>query len=440
MLRSRRTYRQSQSVVIDRIEMRRARVLFRARSAVTSPSHVLTGPSAVMKLVLVALLLTAGSATTLAQDAATPEPAGIDEVQPAPASIGADIPATYFGPPPSEVDKNLVGPVELLRAGEIDMEAGTITLPLYQGRMADGTPVWYVLTDTTDQANAEALGLNHSAKLAYADVEGAVRTGHLEQDLTLTFEEGTVDFAPEMVLTPGGGDAPFPPSVAEPGSIGDDAYSPLVKIENAGGHIYNAPIIAFGNTAEELTFCDGDPDHSLVHDRVVSICPEEQTVTFQMVVGFSFARPVFYMSFEASDPMVATLEMATFAPAMSNIQVGFDDGAFSAVERLFVTANGPTGADNPQRQGLNSTLLGEGTGPLNVFGGVPTIALDYSPMWDLNLGIWTQEAIDAGYQSRMIDEFQYLGMAEQGHITGMPGAPFGSTGIIVNCPIVARLL
>ncbi len=163
-------------------------------------------------------------------------------------------------------------------------------------------------------------------------------------------------------------------------------------------------------------------------------------MTIEMVVGFSFARPVFYVSFDASDKMVATLEKSTFAPAMSNVQVGFDDGAFSAVERLFVTANGPTGTDNPQRQGLNSALLGEGTGPLNVFGGVPTIALDYSPLWDLNLGIWSQEAIDAGYRSRMIDEFQYLAMAQGGHIAGMEGGPFGSTGFIINCPIVARLL
>lgn len=396
--------------------------------------------SVALRILLVAVFLVTGSVTGLAQDEATPEPAGIDEVQPAPASIGADIPSTYFGPPPSEVDKNLVGPVDLLRSGEIDMEAGTITLPLYEGRMSDGTPVWYVLTDTTDEANAEALGLNHSAKLAYADVEGAVRTAVLEQDLTVTFEQGTVDFAPEHQLTPGEGEAAFPPTTAEPGSVGDDAYSPLVKIENAGGHIYNAPIIAFGNTADEIAFCDGNPDHGLVHDRVVSICPEEQTVTVKLVVGFSFARPVFYVSFNASDPVVATLESSTFAPAMNNIQVGADDGAFSAVERLFVTANGPTGADNPQRQGLNSALLGEGTGPLNLFGGVPTIALDYSPMWDLNLGIWTPEAIEAGYRSRMIDEFQFLAMVQGGHISGMDGGPFGSTGFIVNCPIVARLL
>ncbi len=400
----------------------------------------LKGPSSLLSLALVALVLASSALTAFAQGDATPAPAGIDEIQPAPASIGADVPLTYFGPPPSEVDKNLVGPVDLLRSGEIDMEAGTITLPLYQGRMADDTPVWYILTDTTDQGNAEALGLNHSAKLAYADVEGAVRTGTLEQDLTLTFDQGTVDFAPEHLLTPGEGENAFPPADFAPGSVGDADYSPLVKIENAGGHIYNAPVVAFGNEAEDIAFCDGDPDYSLVHDRVVSICPEEQTVTIELVVGFSFARPVFYVSFEASDPMVATLEFATHAPALSNIQVGFDDGAFSAVERLFVTANGPTGADNPQRQGLNSAIAGEGTGPLNVFGGVPTIALDYSPLWDLNLGVWSQEAIDAGYRSRMIDEFQYLAMAQGGHITGPDGAPFGSTGFIINCPIVARLL
>ncbi|MDQ3692706.1 MAG: hypothetical protein M3464_03665 [Chloroflexota bacterium] len=395
--------------------------------------------SALVSILLGLMIVLGGIPAVFAQDA-TPEPAGLDEVAPAPASIGTDIPLTYFGPPPSEVQKELVGPVELLRAGEIDMEAGTVTLPLYRGQMADGTAVWYVLTDTTDHANADALGLNHSAKLAYANVEGGVRTATLENDLTLTFDGGTVDFSPELIVSPGTGENAFPPILAEPGSVGDDAYSPLVLIENAGGHIYNAPIIAFGNEADEIAFCDGDVDHGLVHDRVTAICPDEMTVTFSMVIGFSFARPVFYMSFEASDPLVATLEQATFAPALANIQVGFDDGAFSAIERLFVTANGPTGADNPQRQGLNSALMGEGTGPLNVFGGVPTIALDYSPLWDLNLGVWTDEAIELGYRSRLIDEFQILGLAERGFLTGPDGAPYGSTGFIVNCPIVARLL
>ena len=370
----------------------------------------------------------------------TPEAGLGDDVQPAPPSIGTDIPLTYFGPPPSTFQKELVGPLRLMRQGELDQEAGTITIPLYKGQLTDGRSVWYILTDTTDEANANGLGLLHSAKLAYADVPGAVREATLEQDLTVTFEKGTVDFSPEMVLEPGEGENPFPPAVAEPGAVGDADYTPLMRLTNAGGHIYNAPIVAFDVEPGEISFCDGDVDHSLVHDKALAICPEEMTVTMELIPGVSFARPILYMSVDASDPMVATIEGVTFAPALSNVRVGFDDGAFSAVERLFVTANGPTGADNPQRQGLNSALMEEGRGPFNLFGGVPTIALDYSPLWDLNLGEWTDEAIENGYRSRMIDEFQYLAMVQQGHITGPDGAAFGSSGAIVNCPVVFRFL
>lgn len=237
------------------------------------------GPSSFLSLALVALVLASSALTALAQSDASPAPAGIDEIEPAPASIGADVPPTYFGPPPSEVDKNLVGPVELLRSGEIDMEAGTITLPLYRGQLTDGTPVWYNLTDTTDLANARALGLNHSAKLAYAEVEGAVRTGTLEWDLSVTFGRGMVDVAPELTVEPDEGENAFPTSVAQPGSIGDAAYAPLVRIDNAGGHFSNAPIITFGSRAEEPALCADKPDHALVNDRVDSICSDEQPVT-----------------------------------------------------------------------------------------------------------------------------------------------------------------
>ncbi|MDQ3513157.1 MAG: hypothetical protein M3462_05740, partial [Chloroflexota bacterium] len=340
----------------------------------------------------VVFMLVFAAFPALAQDG-TPAPS--DEVQPPPSNVGTEIGITYQGPAPSGFKKELVGPVELLRAADVDLETFTFTLPLYRGEMTDDTPVWYILTDTTDEGNANALGLNHSPKLAYANVEGGVRTATLAQDLTLIFDQGTVDFGPERQIEPGEGDAPFPPSVAEPGSVGDDDYSPLVRIENAGGHIYNAPILAMGVEAEDLqAFCEDDPDFSVVHDRVVSICPDEAIVTLKAVAGFSFARPVVYVSFEASDPMAATMEQSTFAPALANIQVGFDDGAFSAVERLFSFANGPTGVGNPQRQGFASVLSGESTEPLNVFGGVPTIALDYSPLWDMNLGVWTDEAIE----------------------------------------------
>ena len=137
--------------------------------------------------------------------------------------------------------------------------------------------------------------------------------------------------------------------------------------------------------------------------------------------------------------MPAALEGATYAPGLEDVPVGRDDSAFSAVERIFLFTNGPTGTDNPQRQGLDSALS-DGRGPLNVLGGIPTVATDYSPLWDLNVGEWTQEAIDLGYRSRLTEEFAILGFVQRGWITGPGGAAYGSSGFIVNCPIVFRFL
>jgi hypothetical protein len=101
------------------------------------------------------------------------------DVEPAPASIGADIPLTYFGPTPSQVQRELIGPYQLLKSGPIDLDAGTITLPLYEGQMSSGEKVWYILTDTTDKGNADALGLNWSPKLSYAAVGRGARQATL---------------------------------------------------------------------------------------------------------------------------------------------------------------------------------------------------------------------------------------------------------------------
>ncbi|MGI8661140.1 MAG: hypothetical protein ACR2LH_08950, partial [Thermoleophilaceae bacterium] len=391
-----------------------------------------TANASVFAGVLAAALFAALAPTALAQQQGAPPPA----------ATGSDVPTTYFGPPASEIDRELVGPVQLLRSGKLDRKRGTIRLPIYLGHMRDGRNVWYILTDTTDRDNAEALGLNHSAKLAYSQIGSAVRSGELDRRAGLVFDAGTVDFRPGRTLQAGPKDKPFPPAVAVPGSTADAAYSPLVRISNAGGQIYNAPVIAFDKSAAEIRACSGNVNHSLVHDRVQKICPGANgggTVTIKLTTIFSFGRPAQYMSMEASDPMVATLDKGTFAPALADVPVGRDDGAFSAIERLFVMINGPTGRRNPQRQGLNSALL-DHLDPLHVIGGIPTIALDYSPMWDINLGQWTPNAVKSGYRSRLIDEFQLLGFVRRGFITGPGGARYGSVGIRVNCPIVHRFL
>jgi hypothetical protein len=363
-----------------------------------------------------------------------------DDAAPAPPSIGADIPLTYFGPAPSSVQRELIGPYQLVTAGTIDHDAATITLPLYLGQMTTGESVWYVITDTDDEANAAALGLNFSSKLTYADVGNAVRPAVLEADQSVTFSRGTVDFSPELSLTPGEAPNYFPPAAFQPGAIGDAGYSPLMKLTNAGGYIYNAPMVAYNVDADTLNqFCEGSPDRSIVHDKVVSICPEEGTVTLSLTLGFSFARPVWYLSMDASVDLAAAMEVVTLAPGLADIPVGGDDSFVSAVERIFPVVNGPTGVDNPQRQGFNSALAGEG-GPLNTLGGIPTIATDYSPLWDLNPVVWTQEAIDLGYRSRVTEEFFILGLVQDGWLTGLDGGEFGSVGIIVNCPVVFRFL
>ncbi len=199
-------------------------------------------------------------------------------------------------------------------------------------------------------------------------------------------------------------------------------------------------MLAFNVSAEKLNqFCDGNPDYSIVHDKVVKICPRDKTVTVLLTAGFSFAKPVLYVSTDTNSPLTATAEAATFAPGLEDIQGGGDDSLFGPVERIFVFVNGPTGKDNPQRQGLNSALS-DGVTPLNVLGGIPTVATDYSPIWDLNPAVWTQKAIDMGYRSRLTEEFAILGFVQKGWIVGLNGKPFGSAGLVVNCPIVYRFL
>ena len=366
------------------------------------------------------------------------------EINPSPASIGADVPVTYFGPPPSSVEPELVGPVQLLKSGTVDMAAGTVTLPLYRGQMRDGRNVWYVLTDTDDHGNADALGLNFSSKLSFANACDSARHAVQQEDGSLTFDRGTVDFSPERSLTPGDAPSPFPPKAHQPGAIGDADYTPVVKVDNAGGRIYNAPIVAFDVAADALSVsCDGNPTQKKVHDKVVRICPRDGTVTLTLTSGFSFSKPVFYLSMEANDSVAATLEAATLAPGLLHVTTGGDDTFTSAVERLFLFTNGPqnlTAAEiNPQRQGLFSAIV-DGRGPLNVLGGIPTVATDYSPLWDVNVGEWTADAVAKGFRSRMTDEFTILGMVARGYLTAPGGKPYGSSGIIVNCPIVQRLL
>jgi hypothetical protein len=358
---------------------------------------------------------------------------------PAPPSVGASVPLSYFGPPPSTTNPSLVGPVQLLSSGKVDAAHGTITIPLYKGLLA-GTkkPIWYILTDVDNAGVAAELGLNFSTKLTFASL--AARTGNLDANGNIVFDKGTVNFSPKRNIVPGPAGAEFPPKSFAPGSVGDANYSPFVRIVNAADVIYNAPMVAFDVDASQINFPNGNVDYSKVHDQVVAIDPINMTVTLNLINGFSFGRPVWYLSMDASIPLAAAIEHNTYAPLMAKLLLGHDDSFASPIERIFIATNGPESGscNNPLRQGLSADLA-DGFRPNNVLGGIPTIALDYSPAWDAQLFTWTNDAIDRGYRGQLREEFQILNFVKDGLITGPGGAPFGSSGFSINCPIVQRL-
>jgi hypothetical protein len=143
---------------------------------------------------------------------------------------------------------------------------------------------------------------------------------------------------------------------------------------------------------------------------------------------------------DASIPLAAAIEHNTFAPLMQKLVLGRDDSFSSPVERIFIATNGPEehGCNNPLRQGLSADLA-DGHRPNNTLGGIPTIALDYSPAWDANLYEWTPDAISSGYRGQLREEFNILTFVLDGLLTGPAGTPFGSAGFSINCPIVQRL-
>ena len=366
----------------------------------------------------------------------------LSEIRPAPRSIYPDQKVVTAEPAPSDVNDAFLGPVLLMKSARVDLEAGTVTLPLRRGRLASGETVWSILTDTTDENLSKLHGVPYSPKLAYGLTGKAVRQAHIEKDGTIVFASGRVDFSPRWNIVPGSAPNFFPPKTAQPGSIGDADYSPLVRFDNGKNAVFNMPMVAFNVSEQKLdTMCNGNVDHALVHDKVVSICPRDGTVTIKMTLGYTFGKPIFYISTEANDKTVATLETATYTPALSDLPFALEDASpGEAAERLYTFVNGPTGIGNPFRQGIDSALSDAGShGPLNVLGGIPTINLDYSPMWRVFPVKWTDEAIRKGYRTRMTDAIAIEDAGERGIIESIAGGPPRPVGFVVNCPVVYRV-
>ena len=312
----------------------------------------------------------------------------------------------------------------------------TVTLPFYKGIGPSGNPTYYIITEAANFYVAKLLGVNFSPKLVFGrDTEGAQNVT-LENGM-IKFK-GDVDFSPERVLLPGPDPMTFPPSVAKPGAVGDAEYSPVIVMPS--GSVLSASIIA---------------NSTGTHDHLVSINYTKGTVVFEMLDGFQGGAQVFYhLVTESSDMGAATIERGVYTPRLANLpefgqSFPTDESALLGFAPL---ANGETGFNSPNRQGLNSTILdGNLADPINVFPIDPDNKKkydnNYSPMWDAHIYMWTPQAIQAGKRVRVKSLEQLTQLVKEGSVTDIPdntGQPNGyiaglkPTRVIINCPVIAQ--
>ena len=366
---------------------------------------------------------------------------------------------------------------------QVDLSKETVRLPLYKGIAYKGTPqqetVWYVLLDASDQGLAHDLGVNYAPKLANIAIgdPAAVQKVTLESPTpdqnkfgqAVVDFQGAPDFSPTRIATPGPNG--FPLANFQPGAVAGPGYSPFIRIKGSNV-VYNAPIVATGDGPSfDVTH------HTNTGDRVLGIHlagPQPQGqyqdnwVDLLFVKGFDAGQPILYLSTDAGQPLTSVLERSTYVPALDQAAYnGGDDFLGSARERLFGFINGQTGHDNPNAQGFenlvkdghasedasagNTALINDlrnGGDLLNVFGDFPTLsdprhADAYSPLWDAQLGLWTDKAVKEGLNTRQIDENQVFNLAASrpdlltgvNPATGQP-APYGASGVDINCAVI----
>src|SRR2546429_1965269 len=364
---------------------------------------------------------------------------------------------------------------------QVDLSQETVRLPLYKGE-AYGKTAWFILLDASDVGLAHDLGVNYAPKLANIGIgcPACVQTVTLDSPTparnpfgpALVHFQGATDFSPTRIAVPGPNG--FPLAKFQPGAVAGPGYSPFIQI--AGSPVvYNAPIVATGDGPFDVVHHTNTGDRVLGIHIAPSTSPSgqflESYVDLLFVKGFDAGQPILYLSTDAGQPLTSVLERSTYVPALDKAAYnGGDDFLGSARERLFGFVNGQTGADNQEAQGFvhlvkdghasedasarNTALidaLRNGGGLPNVVGDLPTLsdpphADALRPLWDAQLGLWTQKAIDAGLNKRQIDETVVFNLAatRPDVLTGVDPAsgqpaPYGSVGVDINCGSSAGL-
>ncbi len=347
-------------------------------------------------------------------------------------------------------EENLV----LESAVAVNLSKDFATLPLHKGNV-DGETVWFVITDTSDEAIADELGLNFAPKLSNITTGCPLCAQQVESESQILGEsevtfEGKPDFSPKRILEPG--PAFFPPQLAQPGALADAKYSPFVRVKGSDV-VYNAPIVAVGDEPFDAT------THANTHDRLLAIDPEEMTVDMGLIRGSANGKDIVYLNFDASNSVTATLERSIFVPNLA--LSSFPNGSTrqdSARAEIFTFVNGPVGQESPPAQGIRHLIrdglsaqelnlentelleaLRNGGDLENVFEFHPTLedpalAEAYTPLWDLNVGVWSDAAVAEGRNVALRDANEIRAVAATGELTSPGGLPLASANEVINCP------
>lgn len=303
-----------------------------------------------------------------------------------------------------------------------DAEKGSATLPLFTGTGPKGDQVSYIVTESSDEADAKRRGVNFAPKL-----KNALGTKAIQQvtgsDGALSFP-ATVDFRPTRVVKPG--KQGFPPLKVKAGASAGPAYSPLVT--TGDGIVLNAPQVA-NSTGK--------------NDSVLSVDAAKDSVTLAAFTGFGDGQKILYIRTEGSVELLAAVEGTTLAPSLNSLPGLASSSDSSPREAIVPIINGER--TGPNRQGLESALLGGGS-PLNVVESLPGNP-SYSPIWDVAPAAWTPAAISAGKRKLLTSTPDVAAAFARGELTsaiadGTPNAGLKglrAAGFISNCSVIALI-
>ncbi len=310
----------------------------------------------------------------------------------------------------------------------------TATLPLFRGLSTKGEDVFYIITEASDYAVAEKLGVNFAPKMKHAVGTPGAMPVKLEGGL-IKFP-GDVDFSPKWEVKPGSPN-PFPPASFKPGAVADANYSSLAVMPS--GVVLNVQIVQ---------------NKSGAHDRLKSIDLKKRTVTLSLLDGFQGGKQYFYhLVTDVSLDLAAVLEQGVYAPKLALIPAfgKSEPSDKSALLGFSPVVNGISDVNNPEFQGFELSLANGGIDPINVFPFGPDNSdssdnNNYSPLWDAHVVAWTPEAVKAG-KVRRIKSFEDLKeLVEAKLITSAAtegeGNPwlFGlkPLKVTINCPVIAH--